>query len=480
MRLRTKALLIATSISTAPLLLIILLLMVLPESAGLLFNLNLELSGLRDHLPALAVIFLAQSLFVFLALWLTRRSTDKRLAELINYLHLIFAGQSPRLEPDNHHDELSELRQSFLRLYEQMEQSRRELEINFQQLQISNMKVEEKYAQSYTLQLIQEEIGRELDTENLLKKTADIVIGVLGCKHCSIYLLDESAQELVIKAISGFISAGNLIGAIPVQSDHIIAKAFREKSIISHRNTPDSELAHYFKSYAIIPLVGRNDSFGVILLEHEIGGGVTEDLLDFAKLIAKELSLSVENASLYSQMKENATHDYLTGAYNRTYLVHYMEELFDGSPTDVAVILLDIDLFKSVNDRFGHLTGDAVLKNAAGLIQRELPGGILARYGGEEFVIVLPGMKQAQALQFAENIRELIECHRFLANDGTRIPVTISSGVACFPGVSLGYEKLLHLADEALYEAKNSGRNRVRVATATGITDSLDLFDSSG
>ena len=211
-------------------------------------------------------------------------------------------------------------------------------------------------------------------------------------------------------------------------------------------------------------LIGRHDALGVIVLEHEQGKGFSEDLMDFARLNAQELSLSVENASLYCKTKQLATQDGLTGVYNRMFLMDYLKDLFTSQPSVVSVILLDVDHFKLVNDQYGHLTGDVVLKKIAQLVQEKLPEGVLARYGGEEFVIVLTDMDQNQSYQFAEQIRELISQFPFVTSSGNSIQVTISAGLACYPLVSQNYEKLLQLADEALYEAKNFGRNRVSIA----------------
>jgi diguanylate cyclase (GGDEF)-like protein len=128
------------------------------------------------------------------------------------------------------------------------------------------------------------------------------------------------------------------------------------------------------------------------------------------------------------------------------------------------VVIIDIDHFKKVNDQYGHMDGDMVLKTICSLIQKRLPVGILARYGGEEFVLVLPEMLEDEAYQFMERLREEINQYDFRSGDGTRIPVSFSGGLANYPNISGSYEGLLHLADEALYEAKNSGRNQVCIA----------------
>ena len=130
----------------------------------------------------------------------------------------------------------------------------------------------------------------------------------------------------------------------------------------------------------------------------------------------------------------------------------------------MAVLLIDIDRFKSINDTYGHAAGDEILREVSILIAQELRGQDRAcRYGGEEFAVLLPDTSLGGAYSTAERIREIIEEREF-AWDDTVIRTTISVGVAQIDERDARYEDGLCRADEALYEAKNSGRNRVRVS----------------
>jgi diguanylate cyclase (GGDEF)-like protein len=126
--------------------------------------------------------------------------------------------------------------------------------------------------------------------------------------------------------------------------------------------------------------------------------------------------------------------------------------------------MLDIDHFKRLNDSFGHPAGDAVLKNSARVLDRQLRRGDLsARYGGEEFVVILPGTEEAGAVHLAERIRSALEKSQLIF-EGTRIGVTASLGVAVWDGAA-DPEALVAAADRALYAAKQGGRNQVRLAS---------------
>lgn len=418
---------------------------------------------------SVVLIALGESATIIELAHLFMKTTINRIVELNNYLRLSFRGGTPELKTEGLNDELSELRQLFFDMYQKMEKAKAELEENCRQLQLSNMNLEEKYAQSYTVRLIQEEISRELDTDQLWKKTLDIIMGVFGSKRCTIYMTDDQKDALVVRADSGFETAAGRMRQIPLDSDNIIARTWRDKRVYSEVDAELDEMVQVKKensqSFLTLPLKGRGHGcLGVMVIEQECKGGINQDLIDFAKLIAQELGFSVENAYLYGKMREAATHDALTGCFNRVYLMNYITEVFAKSPTTVSVIMFDLDHFKRINDRFGHLAGDLVLKTAASLIQKMLPTGIIARYGGEEFVMVLPEIIQDQAYLLADLIRQVISEYQFIVNDDVTVNITVSAGLANYPLESDSYEGLLQLADEALYVAKNSGRNRVSVA----------------
>lgn len=162
---------------------------------------------------------------------------------------------------------------------------------------------------------------------------------------------------------------------------------------------------------------------------------------------------------------ELATTDSLTTVYNRRTFKELAEPQLSRSrraEMPVSLLMLDLDHFKRINDTYGHLGGDDVLKAFAGLVRSCLrKEDLLSRYGGEEFVVLLPGASQAQAFSLAERIREGVAARSFDAN-GHLVRVTVSIGIASEGGDTLpSLEAMLGRADEALYRAKNEGRNRV-------------------
>jgi two-component system cell cycle response regulator len=161
--------------------------------------------------------------------------------------------------------------------------------------------------------------------------------------------------------------------------------------------------------------------------------------------------------------------DPLTGLYNRYYMDMELNTLFAEAQShkqSLSCIMLDIDRFKSINDTYGHDSGDAVLKQLAVRAQmRVRPTDIVARYGGEEFIILMPSISLSEARTVAERLRESIEIEPFSIHMGKdSIVVTVSLGVATYDEQDKTPEMLVKRADEALYEAKEGGRNRVIVS----------------
>ncbi len=165
---------------------------------------------------------------------------------------------------------------------------------------------------------------------------------------------------------------------------------------------------------------------------------------------------------------EMALTDPLTGLYNHRYLMRHLQGLLaPRQPANVAVLMLDVDNFKSVNDELGHAAGDKALRQIASVLRTNTRVfNSLARYGGEEFVVVMPGANEPEAMIAAERLRTAVEELGFESEPGRRRKLTISIGVACCTHAGVTAEALLQAADQSLYNAKRGGRNRVERAEA--------------
>ena len=174
---------------------------------------------------------------------------------------------------------------------------------------------------------------------------------------------------------------------------------------------------------------------------------------------------------LEEALRVQATHDALTGAWNHGAIIDMLElELARAEREGISTgaVLVDLDNFKRVNDTYGHLTGDAVLRESAQRMTRVLRRpDVLGRYGGEEFLVVLPGCEEPDAQGLAERLRRCIACDPVATSMG-KVSFTISLGVTTIgKGERMGVAEVLQRADEALYQAKREGRNRVVVVTGS-------------
>lgn len=190
-------------------------------------------------------------------------------------------------------------------------------------------------------------------------------------------------------------------------------------------------------------------------------------LRDNAASLRQQLS---EIHALQSLLREQANRDALTGLYNRRYLDSTIDRELARCARDqlpMSVMLMDVDHFKAVNDRHGHQTGDTVLRRLGDTLRHEARASdVVCRYGGEEFLLLLPGMDSEQALKRAELLRQAFERNQTTTETGAPVQVTLSVGVACYPKHGNSPAELLRHADDALYRAKNGGRNRVELYSA--------------
>jgi two-component system cell cycle response regulator len=168
---------------------------------------------------------------------------------------------------------------------------------------------------------------------------------------------------------------------------------------------------------------------------------------------------------------EMALIDPLTGLYNQRYLMRHLRGLLESQNRELAVLMIDVDHFKSVNDEFGHTTGDKALRAIADVLRGHMRVfDSVARYGGEEFVAVMPGTGADEALEAAERLRSAIAATQFSWASGKFARLTVSIGIACTSPRPITPEALLHAADRALYAAKRAGRNRVEIASPLAST----------
>ena len=222
----------------------------------------------------------------------------------------------------------------------------------------------------------------------------------------------------------------------------------------------------YPQSLIYSPLFLGDIPKGYISIQSFSRGTYTAEDVYKLETIAAYLSIALENSDLYHAIEHSVSHDFLTGLSSRREIFvkgrkRYFECVTAGIP--FSLVMIDIDYLKKINDAYGHRTGDRLLTEASDIIRlHSRAGDISARYGGEEFILILPETDIEGARKVAERIREQFENHAFCSECGQEISFTGSFGVYQYDTFkNEEFEHGLTAVDEALYQAKKSGRNRI-------------------
>ena len=217
------------------------------------------------------------------------------------------------------------------------------------------------------------------------------------------------------------------------------------------------------KSYILVPLKSKQTHFGSLLV-FSSRETISESELNFLNLFAKQIELAITIADLFQAVKEQAITDGMTGLYNRRYFEEFIKKEAVRAVRQnqkFTVIGLDLDHLKQINDKYGHNYGDIAIKAIAEVLKNNARSiDVASRMGGEEFNLILPGVDSEGGCIAAERIRKAIEAVE-LEKIGH---ITASLGVATYPDHSADIDELLEITDQAMYESKRNGRNRVTLA----------------
>jgi diguanylate cyclase (GGDEF)-like protein len=240
----------------------------------------------------------------------------------------------------------------------------------------------------------------------------------------------------------------------------------------SHEGLFCAHVPHPLPTFSFcLPLTAQGGTLGLLHFRSgPAGKSMTEARRQVAIAFGYQIALGLSNLRLKENLHEEAIRDPVTGLYNR----RFMEEALDHeiqrarrTGSSLGLIAFDLDHFKSVNDSLGHAAGDAVLRGLSAMAKRILRvGDISCRQGGDEFLLILPDISEVDCIRLAENLRN--KAAQFMLEQYPALTgvVTLSCGVALFPQDAATAEKLQKAADEALYQAKLGGRDRVSAASA--------------
>ena len=316
------------------------------------------------------------------------------------------------------------------------------------------------------------------DLKRLISIILDKAIETVNAEKGSLMLYDSSDNTLQVKVVFGLkdkkheddINNG-IVECTKLKPDSGIAgKVFTEKkSIITNLGGNDPRFNQLsadsnVSSLICVPLIAKGECIGIINITNKKNGKLfNKKDLEFVEALANQAAIAVDNAQLY----ELATKDGLTKLYIHRHFYFLLESEIKRVQRYhhvLSLIMMDIDNFKHVNDTYGHLVGDMVLKEIAATIQKTIRHvDIPARYGGEEFTIILPETAALNAVTIAERLRQRISEIEVRVDDKTVIKPTVSMGIAEFPNAADNIKDLIDFADKALYVSKENGKNCIHL-----------------
>jgi diguanylate cyclase (GGDEF)-like protein len=353
-------------------------------------------------------------------------------------------------------------------------QMERELQLQ-EELKSLNARLAAHVGEMELILEVSRSVSGTLDLPEQLETLGRQICARFGLVEFSVMLVDDATHQLVIEAVTGDTDAPSRGLRFHLGEGIAGEVAATGRTIY----VPDTEhdpryvqrkgLRRAAGSLLAVPLRSKGGILGVVNFIRGRPDAFSAQEIRLAEAIAAQAALAIANARLYQQTLEMSFTDSLTGAPNRRQLFLRLEQEYSrsvrfGDP--LSILMIDLDHFKLVNDRHGHMVGDGVLRGVALALRRNVRKiDLVSRYGGEEFVVLLPRVAKPEAIEVAEKLRRAVAATALPGPDGGGpLAVTVSIGVATLGADGDDAPGLLEKADAALYEAKRLGRDRVATA----------------
>ena len=339
-------------------------------------------------------------------------------------------------------------------------------------------RLDQKIQRLSTLVRLVDDLSIEQNYRNLLQTVLDQSTELLLAEQGSIMLVEKETNQLLVEASKGAAHEQDrqvrvprgvgISGQVAASGNPILVEDIEHDPRIGRKNKD----RYKSRSFVSVPLKIGQQVVGVMNFNDKRTGEQFDDVdLSLAETCASHAAVVLDRKQIYEQtakLTRQATIDDLTGLFNRASILGRLREEMARSERHgklMSIVLLDIDGFKTINDRSGHAGGDLVLRRLAEVMTSAVRTiDIVGRYGGDEFLIILPETDTYFAAHMSERVlRDIETAHIFGEDNGGGNKVTVSMGIATFPSHGTSAEVLVEHADEALYRAKSGGKNRVVV-----------------
>lgn len=340
--------------------------------------------------------------------------------------------------------------------------------LQYRQIDSQQRRLERQLQSQRDLLRVSESVLATLDEKVIFDTIADTLAALVRYDALSIAKVDERAGELVTvfardewadEVLSFRMKVGEgLSGWAVAHNEALLVNDVNvDPRIARVPGTPDEPQASI-----VVPLAIREKVIGVMCLDRLHGDTFEEDELDVVKLFANQAAIAIENAELYERSRQRAITDSLTGLFNHGYLQELIEREVKRAERyrkPFSLLMIDLDNFKEVNDRFGHQRGDKLLRQVATILRNSCrDSDHVARYGGDEFMVLLPETSNEDARRLAQRITARV--HGLEVVKGERFRIAASAGIADYPQCGTDASSIVNAADTALLWAKRHGRDR--------------------
>ncbi|MFP5261583.1 MAG: diguanylate cyclase [Blastocatellia bacterium] len=314
-----------------------------------------------------------------------------------------------------------------------------------------------------------------LDASEVVARALEILPDLVEADSWATFLKAEQAERLeLVRAINATLLPVGPFVDLDATSIPIARAASERRTVIATDPREESTAGRpgaEGQRVLCVPLYAKGRLIGAVQATRKVGfRQFGQEEVRVLELICGSLARALANAIDYHDATRQTLIDDLTRLYNVRYLYQTLDNEIRRARrygSAVSVVFMDLDGFKLVNDAYGHRAGSVTLTEVAEAITMSVrESDFVARYGGDEFVLMLPETSARRAVQMAERVRSQIALHRFNGGVGADIYLTASFGVASFPEHATEAERLIELADAAMYEAKQRNKNNVRVAAS--------------
>jgi diguanylate cyclase (GGDEF)-like protein len=334
----------------------------------------------------------------------------------------------------------------------------------------------------YALYEIAQTMGTSLGVSDTMALISSKLSNLVPFSACALFLFDEEADTLRCRFATGV--EADAIGTMNVRAGQGLAGwvARNRRPLVNARPSAEFEAAGLAKSTTlqsalVAPLVFSDRFIGTLAVYSTQADFYTDDHRRLLDRVSEQASAVIHNSIVFEQTQEDSLTDPLTGLPNTRFMfMHLTRELARAErlKAEVALLVMDLDNFKEINDSHGHHVGDRALREVATVLRSGIrPYDICVRYAGDEFIVVLSGCGADEAERKRVELQRTVDEVLFEARPGRRLPLAISVGAAIYPQDGDSYEALLATADSRMYRDKTRRKQRVQVQPAATGTDGL-------